>query len=446
MAKRHFVLKSALTLMLSMLSVSVFAYDIEVDGIYYNVDLSEMTASVTNDGSACYSGNVTIPETITWKNRVFTVSEVELRAFQGCRDLTSISFPHSIKELKYRTFSECSSLEDITIPPSVETIGHYCFEYCYKLSSIKIPKTVLSIGAAVFRNCSSLREVFFEDSETSCSITWDGMDALFEGCEDIELLYIGRNLSSPGPLLSNTEKLKKLTIGTGLYVWNNNYRSNNLEEVVSLIKNPTQLIPSFEDKVYLNATLKVPVGTKGAYLQADGWKNFFTIEEIDGTSDVAPCEAPVIEYIDGKLRVASSSPNAECYYSISVPDMAVDRLAADEIALAATYIISAYAVAPEHTESPISEATLCWLDGRLETNGIQSLVGEKRAVLVTSNGGTVNVSGLQAGEEISLYTLSGIQITTTKASSSSATLEAGCLRGNVAIIKIGNDSIKVQIK
>lgn len=33
--------------------------------------------------------------------------------------------------------------------------------------------------------------------------------------------------------------------------------------------------------VYINATLYVPTGTKEKYMQADGWKNFFTIQEME---------------------------------------------------------------------------------------------------------------------------------------------------------------------
>lgn len=49
-------------------TVSVSAYDFEVDGIYYN-KISDTSVEVTHDGSlddnngAGYSGNVTIPET-----------------------------------------------------------------------------------------------------------------------------------------------------------------------------------------------------------------------------------------------------------------------------------------------------------------------------------------------------------------------------------------------
>ena len=76
MAKRHFVLKSALTLMLSMLSVSVSAYDIEVDGMYYNVlSIDNLTVEVTS-GENKYSGNIVVPLQISFKDRIFKVIRI----------------------------------------------------------------------------------------------------------------------------------------------------------------------------------------------------------------------------------------------------------------------------------------------------------------------------------------------------------------------------------
>ena len=65
MAKRHFVLKSALTLMLSMLSVSESAYNFEIDGLYYNVvSLDDLTVEVTSGGNK-YSENIVVPSQIS---------------------------------------------------------------------------------------------------------------------------------------------------------------------------------------------------------------------------------------------------------------------------------------------------------------------------------------------------------------------------------------------
>ena len=57
--------KIFLTLMLLLAAITASAYDFEVDGIYYDINGNEVT--VTKDGHSyeSYSGDVTIPETVT---------------------------------------------------------------------------------------------------------------------------------------------------------------------------------------------------------------------------------------------------------------------------------------------------------------------------------------------------------------------------------------------
>ena len=52
------------TLILSVIfSISASAYDVEVDGIYYNLVSKVKTAEVT-EGDKIYSGSITIPSSI----------------------------------------------------------------------------------------------------------------------------------------------------------------------------------------------------------------------------------------------------------------------------------------------------------------------------------------------------------------------------------------------
>ena len=67
------------TLILSVFfSISASAYDVEVDGIYY--DISETTATVTY-GDNEYSGDIVIPESITYNGSKYSVTSIGELAF-----------------------------------------------------------------------------------------------------------------------------------------------------------------------------------------------------------------------------------------------------------------------------------------------------------------------------------------------------------------------------
>ena len=53
-------------------SVSLFAYDLEVEGIYYNANIEKMELTVTS-GDIPYSGTMSIPESVEYKGRTFSV-------------------------------------------------------------------------------------------------------------------------------------------------------------------------------------------------------------------------------------------------------------------------------------------------------------------------------------------------------------------------------------
>ena len=140
------------TLILSVLfSISASAGVVEVDGIYY--DISETTATVTY-GDNEYSGDIVIPESITYENSKYSVTSIGELAFIYCSGLTSIAIPNSITSIGKSAFEGCSGLTSVTIPNSVTSIGDDAFSHCSILTSVTIPNSVTSIGGSAFTNCN----------------------------------------------------------------------------------------------------------------------------------------------------------------------------------------------------------------------------------------------------------------------------------------------------
>ena len=244
-------------------------------GEYVFLDCLSLASIVVEEGNTNYDSRENCNAIIeTASNKLLTgcmktkipnsVTSIETYAFSGCRDLTSIMIPKSVTSIGNRAFQNCSRLDTIvveegnakydsredcnaiietesntlyvgglntTIPQSVTTIGNYAFRGRW-LREFTIPNHVTSIGNSTFRECIGLTTITFGSGVTSI-----GSES-FAGCA-------------------------------------------NLNTIISL--NPTPPVLSryaFDNSTY-NATLKVPVGSKSAYTEAEYWKKFTNIDEIE---------------------------------------------------------------------------------------------------------------------------------------------------------------------
>ena len=72
-------IKLLLVLLLSMTSMVAFAD--EVNGINYSFSGTEATVARR---SSAYSGNVVIPESVTYNGNTYSVTSIGMSAFSGC--------------------------------------------------------------------------------------------------------------------------------------------------------------------------------------------------------------------------------------------------------------------------------------------------------------------------------------------------------------------------
>ena len=149
--KKLFVFLFSLILSV-VFSTSALAYDVEIDGIYYNLNSEDKTAEVTYEGEK-YRGKVVIPSSITVEGKEYTVTSIGRNAFYHCSGLTSVTIPNSVTSIGNWAFQYCSDLTSVTIPNSVTSIGNWAFQYCSGLTSVTIPNSVTSIENCTFNNC-----------------------------------------------------------------------------------------------------------------------------------------------------------------------------------------------------------------------------------------------------------------------------------------------------
>ena len=195
---KHLYLKCLFIGILPLVSITVSAYDCNVDGLYYDLDETAKTARVTylyfnsSSNKSAYSSSVNIPSNITYGQTIYSVTSIGGYAFNNCSDLTSVSIPNSVTSIGNNAFQGCSGLTSINIPNSVTSIGSSAFYECTGLTSINIPNSVTSIESSAFYNCIGLTSINIPNSVTSIGST------AFSGCTSLTSVTIPNSVTSIG--------------------------------------------------------------------------------------------------------------------------------------------------------------------------------------------------------------------------------------------------------
>ena len=403
--------------------------------------------SVTSIGAGTFRGCYGLTS-VTISNSVTSIGDY---AFVHCHGLTSVTIPNSVTSIGEGAFSGCFGLTSITIPNSVTSIGEGAFYDCYGLTSVTIPNSVTSIGEYAFYYCSGLTSVTIPNSVTSIE------NYAFYGCSGLTSVTIPNSVTSIGEYaFYYCSGLTSVTIGSGVTsIGNRAFNGADIPTVISLIENPftitgkTSDYRTFSQNTFNNATLYVPNGTIDKYKATDGWKDFLFIEEGTGGGDTPTtqkCEKPTISYENGKLTFTSETEGTVCQYSITDTDIKAGS--GNEVQLGVTYNISVYAAKAGYENSETATATLCWIDQQPKTEGITNGIANipANAVLIQSEGGSIKVQGVDEGTQVNVYSINGTQAGSAISQSGAATINTNLQPGSIAIVKIGQKSVKVVIK
>ena len=153
-------IKMIMAALMLMCSTAVYAYDFEVDGIYYKVtSRKHKTVEVSHKKGVHYKGNVVIPATTKHEDQTYQVTGVGRNAFWGCNDMTSITLPDGVKKIKANAFAFCNGMTDIALPDSLEHLGRKSLAYCNRLKGVCVPDKVKKVGRNAFVGSYSLEYV-----------------------------------------------------------------------------------------------------------------------------------------------------------------------------------------------------------------------------------------------------------------------------------------------
>ena len=216
------------TLMALWVSAVANADNTKIDGIYYKISGTSATVTESSYGvysnENSYSGDVTIPPTITYNGVVYPVERIGHNAFYNCTALTSVSIPESVTTIEYRAFLG-DKLANLTIPNGVTKIEYQVFSGC-EIATLTISKNAINIGYSIFSG-SKIDNLIFSDGVGDMKFDLQG-GAIGYGnyappCYEatIKKVYLGRNITykqTPNGLSLKTvfhgqSSLNELTIG-----------------------------------------------------------------------------------------------------------------------------------------------------------------------------------------------------------------------------------------
>lgn len=374
-----------------------------------------------------------------------TVTALKTYTFYNCTGLTSITIPNSVTIISSYAFSGCSGLTSITIPNSVTSIGQYAFRGCGGLTSVTIPNSVTAIGEYAFSLCSRLTSVTIPNSVTSIGVS------AFSACSGLNSITIPNSVIRIGQYaFQNCDGLTSVIIGKavssiGKYAF---AKCTELNDVTCMAEEvPKTISDAFTGSFIEYTTLYVPATSLTAYKGVAPWSSFKEIVSIDGNTPETPkCVTPTITYENGKLKFHSETEGAEFKYSITDSD--IKETFASEVTLTATYQISVYAMANGYDNSETATATLCWIETAQNPENITTEVIEvpARAILIQTQNGSIIINGTSTGEQIEVYDINGILQGSTTATGRATVIPTTISAGSVAIVKIGQKSVKVVVK
>lgn len=251
---------SILTLVMTSLCATAsdtWVMNSEGDFIWYDFNEKEKTARVTFKGNSTPSGrrdyinDITIPSTVEYKGKLYSVTSIGIGAFSGCDKLFNVTIPNSVTSIGRAAFYNCRELVGVNIPNNVTKIDVGTFSECEKLSNIIIPNGVTSIGIFAFSNCRNLTEVVMPSELTSIGYL------AFSGCYRLkEVIIPWRVTKIDDEAFDNCDSLASITV-------------LNTTPPKLVRSNANEQIPRILDK---SVSVYVPAESVEKYKSAEGWK------------------------------------------------------------------------------------------------------------------------------------------------------------------------------
>ena len=462
------------------------AYDFSAENedgvtIYYDFYNDSTELAVTYNAETSYSGNIVIPDAVKYKDQYYAVAKIGASAFARDSDLVSVILPNSVRYVDRVAFYNCVKLESITFGRDIKSFGQSAFYNCTSLKAVHIsdlvgwckvdfgfdfdnnplvyakhlylngtevrdlviPSSITEIPQYAFEGCYSLKSVTIHDK-----VKVIHQDA-FESCVNLDSVALPNSSFSIGSAaFYRCSSLTSITIPANVQsIGDLAFAYSGLATVVCLGEKPARFTSerAFDDNIYKNATVYVPKGRLPWYKSDKSWKQFVNWKEgLPGGTN--PCAKPTIAYTNGELTFHTETSGAQCHYTITDAD--VKSGTGEKVSLAVAYNISVYASMSGYDDSETAYATLCWIEESPREEGTVDRVEQVPAntFLIQSHGGRISVSGATDGQRLGVYDTAGMELGSATIHNGTATIDTLLQPGSIAIIRMGEKSVKLSVK
>ena len=204
--------KTVLLICLLLASICINAAPVKIGDLFYTLYSSDLTAIVDcapSGESYAELTTLTLPATVTYNGKVYSVLSVTEDAFGKCPNLETvywnivncgriyysdahpfyassrttqfkhIIFGEGVKTIPMYVCYKQYELEDVVIPSGVTSILRNAFAECSKLQTVTLPEGLTTLGISAFLNCSKLTSINIPASLKVIN------DYAFKGCSQL---------------------------------------------------------------------------------------------------------------------------------------------------------------------------------------------------------------------------------------------------------------------